>query len=303
MASNPAKRETTRATDAYALKAIMPRLGDAAVGAITAREIQALVVEWSSRLSARTVRRQYDVLRAVFNFAVDRDYLTRSPCRSIKLPEVHPLRRCVLTATDLARLADEIDESCRPMVYLGAVLGLRWGEAAGLRAGSVDLQSATVRIEEQFTRGARGASVSGPPKSHAGRRTLAMPPTLTAMLARHLMSRGASEPYAFLFVDIRGEPLRYDSWRRGIWNPACRRAALSGVTFHDLRRTNATALVTGGVDLKTAQVRLGHTDPRLTIGLYAQATTSADRNAAEALEHHFFGTTEPTSTNQSPSLR
>ena len=34
--------------------------------------------------------------------------------------------------------------------------------------------------------------------------------------------------------------------------------------FHDLRRLNATTLVVGGVDVKAAQVRLGHSDPRMT---------------------------------------
>jgi len=37
------------------------------------------------------------------------------------------------------------------------------------------------------------------------------------------------------------------------------------------------------VDLKTAQTRLGHSDPRLTLAVYAQATTEGDRVAAERL--------------------
>jgi hypothetical protein len=52
-------------------------------------------------------------------------------------------------------------------------------------------------------------------------------------------------------------------------------------------RDNATGLVLAGVDLKTAQTRLGHSDPRMTIGLYAQATTDADKAAAEALGADF----------------
>lgn len=46
-----------------------------------------------------------------------------------------------------------------------------------------------------------------------------------------------------------------------------------------LRRANATALVAEGVDLKTAQTRLGYSDPRLTLAVYALATTEADRAA------------------------
>lgn len=53
--------------------------------------------------------------------------------------------------------------------------------------------------------------------------------------------------------------------------------------FHDLRRTNATAMVLDGVDVKTAQTRLGHSDPRLTLAIYAQATSQGDRAAAEKL--------------------
>ena len=58
---------------------------------------------------------------------------------------------------------------------------------------------------------------------------------------------------------------------------------LRGVGFHDLRRANATAMVLDGVDVKTAQTRLGHSDPRLTLAIYAQATSEGDRTAAERL--------------------
>jgi integrase len=74
--------------------------------------------------------------------------------------------------------------------------------------------------------------------------------------------------------------------RLGLARPA--RAGVSGLTFHDLRRANASGLVLAGVDLKTAQTRLGHSDPRLALGVYAQATTEADRAAADALEGRFF---------------
>jgi integrase len=40
--------------------------------------------------------------------------------------------------------------------------------------------------------------------------------------------------------------------------------------------------------VKTAQARLGHTDPRLTLAVYAQATTEADRDAADRLGERFL---------------
>jgi integrase len=43
-----------------------------------------------------------------------------------------------------------------------------------------------------------------------------------------------------------------------------------------------------GVDLKTAQTRLGHSDSRLTLNLYAQTVADADRNAADLLAARFM---------------
>ena len=52
-------------------------------------------------------------------------------------------------------------------------------------------------------------------------------------------------------------------------------------------------MVLDGVELKTAQTRLGHSDPRLTIAVYAQATTDADKAAAERLATRFIKFSRP----------
>ena len=40
--------------------------------------------------------------------------------------------------------------------------------------------------------------------------------------------------------------------------------------------------------MKTAQTRLGHSDPRLTLAVYAQALSDSDRRAADRLGHRFM---------------
>jgi integrase len=111
------------------------------------------------------------------------------------------------------------------------------------------------------------------------------------MLAEQLASSGltAVDTERLVFTSPQGTPLDYSRWRQRIWLPAVGAVGLPGASFHDLRRTNATALVHDGVDLKTAQTRLGHSDPRLTLAVYAQATTEADRSAAQRLGERFFG--------------
>lgn len=284
--SNPTKRDSTWARDESALRVhVYPDLGDRTIGSLTPADIRRLVAKWSEDLAPRSVRRIYGALRAALNYAVEVDRLARTPCRGIHLPAVEPVNVIVPDPVQLIKLADTIDPDYSTMVWLGAVLGLRWGEVAGLRVGHVDVLRKTVTVDEQVTRGTGGAGGIGPPKSAAARRTISIPDELADEFSVHMktLQLSGADPQELLFPNAEGKPLDYSNWRRRVWEPAVKAAGLDGLNFHDLRRTDATVMVAEGVDVKTAQARLGHSDPRLTLAVYAQATTEGDRRAAMKL--------------------
>ena len=285
---DPSKRKSTRARDEAILRLhILPALGSKRLREVTPPDIQRLVNDWTAKQAPRTVDRQYDVLRALFTYAVHSDWITRTPCRDIKLPSVTETRRTTLTVEDIVAIAEAIDPRYESMVWLGAVLGLRWAEVAGLTVGSLDLLRNSVTVTQQLDRDRQ----LGEPKSKAGRRQLSLPEELSAVLAAHLAANQltAMDPARFLFTTRHGRPLDYSHWRERVWLPAVAKAGLEGAGFHDLRRANATTLVAEGVNVKTAQTRLGHADPRTTLSVYAQAVPKADRAAADALGRAFFG--------------
>ncbi|HUP68571.1 MAG TPA: site-specific integrase [Acidimicrobiales bacterium] len=307
LTTNPAKRPTTLARDETIVRVhLKPKLGPRPVGTITSREVQSLVNEWCKRAAPRTVRRQYGTLHAILNAAVEAELIGRSPCRGIKLPAVRSTESHIVDADELGVIAAAMRDDIRPMLYLGAVLGLRWAECAGLKVGRLDFLPSTLAVAWQRTRGPGGAMVEGPPKSAAGCRTLTVPAPLMDMLGRHLARRGltGSDSRAYVFVSPGGGPLDYSHWYQRDWVPAVVGAGHYEETpdpkrpgktrkkptlgFHDLRRANATGLVAEGVDLKTAQSRLGHSDPRLTLAVYAQATSEGDRRAAEQMGSRFM---------------
>jgi integrase len=146
--SDTAKTAMAKATDRSLLRsAILPTLGHRQLGSITPIEVQRLVASWNTTRKPRSVRRTYSVLAAAFNAAVAADVVARSPCRGVKLPVVEPAKARVLSAHDLRRLKEELPIQYRAMVTLGANLGLRFGEAAGLRVGRLDLEAGILHVE------------------------------------------------------------------------------------------------------------------------------------------------------------
>ena len=66
-------------------------------------------------------------------------------------------------------------------------------------------------------------------------------------------------------------------------------AGLEHIRFHDLRHTFAATALQNGVDIKTVSGMLGHFSAGFTLDTYAHVTTSAQRQAAEAMEHVLSG--------------
>ena len=292
LTSDPSKRPSSLGRDRTIVETrLIPAFGSKSVKAIRHDDVQALVNLWTKDdLAPSTVGRQFTTLQAVMSAAVRSGKIGRSPCVGVRLPSTSPRQSLILAPEMVDQLAEKIGEAWGPMVYLGAVLGLRWGEVAGLRVGDIDLDSGLLAVSHQRTRGEHGEMVEGAPKSRAGVRTLALPAGLVPMLRDHLAARGLTEDDsgAYVFAGRRGAPLHYSNWRRRVWVPACEALGLAGFGFHDLRHVAGTALVASGVDVKTAGTRLGHSSPTLTLRLYAQATTEADRRAADAIGAHFF---------------
>ena len=273
--ANPRKRESSRARDASIIENhIFPTLGTKVLDRITRHDVQSLVDAWSVTHEASTVGRQYSTLRAMFSFAVDSERLGRSPCVRIRLPQSKLVERPQLSVVQLETLEEELGPLHGVMMWTGPVLTLRWAEAAGLTSTSIDMAAGVVRVNRQLAR----SGALEPLKSATSLRTLSCPDWLLQDLAG--LAARCADTNGLLFTSPGGAPLHYTNWRRRVWNPACERASVSGLRFHDLRSLAATTLIAAGVDVKTAQSRLGHSSSKVTLDLYARATVDADRQAA-----------------------
>jgi integrase len=296
--TNAVKRPKAKKEDRSSLELhVYPTLGHKRLDDITVFDIRLLVAQWADTVMPRTVHRRYAVLRAAINAAVDLEILDRSPCRRVRLATSAPAFAYALQPDEVALVANAVGPRYRAMVFTAAMLGLRFCECAGLRVGRLDLVSEKVSIDEGIVEAENGRLYSNPPKSQAGRRTMCLPSSLVTMLTEHL-DRSAidvEDQQALVFTSPTGGPLRYSNFRKRVWRPAIATLELPAIGFHDLRRTNATVLVQRNVDLKTAQIRLGHSDPALTLRIYAQPTDDGDRAAAALIDDHFASAVTATS--------
>jgi integrase len=264
---------------------VLPEFGKKRIGSVTRADIQSLVDNWADGQAASTVGRQYSAVRAMFAYALNSDLMARTPCRGIRVPQASLVDRPEPDPEALERLAEALGPDWAPFMWLGAEGGLRWAEVAGLTVADLDLLSGRITVSRQLSR----AGTLAPPKTKNSARSFALDEQLVADLAALLACRGlnASNPDALVFTTSTGTPLSYTNWRRRVWTPACEKAKLGGLRFHDLPSMAASALVASGVDVKTAQTRLGHSSPAVTLGIYARMTADADRAAASAVGGFF----------------
>jgi integrase len=264
-----------------------PRFGRVPIRSITPEMVQRGVNELAASYSPSSVRTYYGTLRACLRFAVDRSVIARSPCQAIKLPAPSTDEKTVIAPGDLHRLADAVGPRWRAFIYLGGVVGLRFGEVGGLRLRDVDLSSGKVSVVQTLVE-VGGQPSFGPPKSRASVRTIPCPAPLVAELTTHLEHRRITAPDDLLFVNRVGRPVRRSPFRLHVFGPATRKLGLDGLTFHGLRHSAATQWVAAGVDVRTVQAWLGHADPQLVLRLYAHASDTAGRQAAEVVSDTFW---------------
>jgi integrase len=277
------RRATTAARDeAVMRKWWLPSLADRRLATITPAHVRSIVIDMIDKLAASTVRTNVGVFRAVMNQAVEAELIARSPVRGIRLPAEQRAEPRFLTADELHHLADAVPNDYRAMIFLAAVLGLRWSEIAGLRVGRIDFLRRTVTVIETMAE-VEGQLLQAPPKSKASSRTLSTPAELLDVLAEHLARTGRTNPDQLVFVAPDGGPLRATNFRRRVWAPAITATCLDGLTFHGLRHSAVGFMIAQGAHPRVIQRRAGHSSIRTTFDVYGRVLPEVDENVASAL--------------------
>ena len=272
---SPATRQGYRA---LLRRHLGPAFGGVKLRQITPERIR----RWQTELRDRSpdqAAKAYRVLRAIMNTAVSDELIGRNPC-TIRGAGIERTReRPLLDTETVLALSDAIGPRLRCLVLLGGFGGLRTGELLGLQRQDIDPLHGTVSVVRQAHEISGQGRVLTPPKSDAGRRTVALPRSVLESLDAHLHDHVAAAPDAWVFTRPSGLPLRRADLSEA-WRDACGEVGLEGARPHDLRHHAATLIARNpNVTLRELMATIGHSS--YVAALRYQHTT-AERNKAIA---------------------
>ena len=234
--------------------------------------------------SIHTIR---GVLRPAFQMAVDDDILVKNPF-GFQLAGVlvnDAVTREAISKEQMRKFLKFVHDDvvyCKyyEVVYILFHTGMRISEFCGLTLKDIDLEKMTVNIDHQLQRTSDMRYIIETTKTDAGTRVLPITEDVAEMFRAIIEDRNAPkveksiDGYSgFLFYDDNGMPLVAMHWQHrfnhmvGRYNDIYR-VQMPNITPHVCRHTYCSNMAKSGMNPKTLQYLMGHSDISVTMNVY-----------------------------------
>jgi integrase len=278
-------------------KHVRPALGRKRVAKLTPADVDALMsAKLDEGLSVSTVRRIRAVLAQALGQAERWGLVARNVASVTRGPRERRKEGRTLTPPQVQTLLGALETHRLGALYLTMLgLGLRRGEALGLRWVDVDLDRATLIVQRalKYERvDGKATLVLGEVKTAKSRRALNVPAPVVDAL-RSQRARQAADRLAagsawddaglgLVFTTALGGPLDPRNIYRD-FTTLCERAGLGRWHPHELRHSAASIMLAEGVPIEVVSDVLGHSSIRMTADVYAHLLEPQRKAAADAM--------------------
>lgn len=210
----------------------------------------------------------------------ERQYGFVNPARSLQqLPVARPKIQ-PFNLLELQRIRTAAPGHLSEYVWIRGLVGLRSGEANGLRWDCVDRERRSIEVLRTRADGREGL-----PKSASSQRLISMCESVAEAFGRQWQLTGSTNGYVFL--SRRGFPLDTQNFARREWRRMLEAESLAYRGPEQLRHTAATLMLAAGEAPTFIAQMLGHSDCRMLLTTYARhvagATGRRDGAALESL--------------------
>jgi integrase len=246
-------------------------------------------------LSARSVRYLMVVLRMALDAALKQDLVARNVAKLVAFPKVEATEMAPYTPAEAQRFLEAArSHRLGALFSVALALGLRKGEALGLRWPAIDLERGTLSVRQALQRvklpGEKSQLLLKEPK-RLSRRTLNLPAVILSELIAHRRRQEEERVWAgsrwkdtgFVFTTKCGGSIE-PGYLGSAFSQIVKVAQLPRVRIHDLRHTAATLLLSQGVHAKVVAELLGHSRIAITLDLYSHVVPELRKEAAEKMD-------------------
>lgn len=263
------------------------------LGTLTAQHLQRYYnTKLEEGQSVCTLKKHNAIIHGSLQEAFRKDIILFNPAEKVTLPKKKKFYGSAYSPEEAKMLLSVVndDDPFKPALILALLYGLRRSEILGLRWSDIDFVSGTISICNTVTRMAT-VHECNETKNEASRRTLAMVPGTDNYFMNLLTSRVQTLPLSGATFSMNdhvcvwpdGKPLSPDYLSQH-FQRVLEKYGLRKIRFHDLRHTTGSLLLEAGVDIKTIQEFLGHSQASTTVNIYLHSVKKGSALAANHLQ-------------------
>ncbi len=223
-------------------------------------------------------------LNEIFKYAIKMGVLQTNPAINVEIPKIKKItpkkpinfwdKQTLLRFLKYAKY--DLNITWYTYFYLLAFTGLRRSEALALHWDDINFEDRTLSIRRNLSNG----HLILEPKTKASARTISLDNN-TIKILEHYKNISNDGNYEIIFRNTEENYITLSQPLRKL-EKVIKKRNLPKITIHGFRHTHCSLLFESGATIKQVQDRLGHSDIKTTMNIYAHVTKSAKKDVADS---------------------
>lgn len=251
---------------------------------ITHENYQEFLNKVAENHAKETVKKYHTYVKAALKYAIRTNILSVNPAEGAILKGVDSKTKKeelkFLSLDEFKPLEEALvkdiraDYTTRYIILFSMYTGARFGECLGLTWDCVDFENEKIRIEKGFDYQFTNDFTEG--KTKSSKRTIDVSQKILTLLDELPLNK-----------NVVFERVSNNAVNKSLQKALLRAGIKKKVTFHALRHTHASILLSKGVQLLTVSKRLGHADPNITLQTYAHILDEMKDSESDKIKQIF----------------
>lgn len=288
------KRSTFK-SQKYTIIGEIRKLEDYLLVNVTSRIVQNILLELPC--SAEHRKNKKVLLNLFFKYCLNVGYISENPIDNVVLPKrkknlkkVRKKQNKYLTRAEVVQYLnflekEEKNQRVRLIVEFMYLTGLRFGEVLALTLEDIDFGNKTLEVKHTLhTSGSKAEIFLDSPKSLASYRVIGISDRVLEIIEEYLFIEKEGR---FIFTK-NGNPFMIFSFndflKRSFKRSGIQKEEDFVLTTHVFRHSHISLLAELEVPIKAIMERVGHTNEKMTLGVYTHVTEQMKFNITEKLD-------------------